>query len=228
MKIFQTFLVSSVLLAFSFQGFSQSLNPEESPALQALLHRQEKGEASKEFVSQVVHEAEGLRSKGLPAEPFLLKANEGIAKQASPKKISKALNRSKVQTELAGELFQKVEKKEGGQIDRQKREKEIQYFQRELMIGKKPAKVERLAEKKIQRLKKKDASQSLNHIHAEKRDRDKHQEVQERKTVKEKKHHDRDKLGTPQREGNNFKRSKGEEKGGKVNGNEIKKGKRKN
>ena len=74
-----------------------ALGPK-TPALKALLARQ--GE-NKDFVLETLHGARDLKAQGLPTEPYLLKANEGLAKGIPTKRILSALKDSRKRTETA-------------------------------------------------------------------------------------------------------------------------------
>ncbi len=145
-RMFSTYwMLAGLFLLFPINGIAQT-DLQSSPAFQALVQRRDRGEVPANFVSEVEKEAGQLQAKGLPVEPYLLKANEGIAKRVPPKKIYPALKTSKQQTEIAGELFEKAAEKEGFQGNSKNREEGILRVQRELMTGKKPSKVEYLAE----------------------------------------------------------------------------------
>jgi len=86
----------------------------ESPALKALLAREAADPNSRDLVLETLRGARELKSQGLPTEPYLLKANEGLAKGLPPKKILPAMQESRRRTETAAGLVDSAFAKEAG------------------------------------------------------------------------------------------------------------------
>ena len=71
------------------------------PALGAFLQKSNQRAADPAFVYGVLHNARQLNDRGLPVAPYLLKANEGLAKGIPPVQIRPALEKTRQQTEEA-------------------------------------------------------------------------------------------------------------------------------
>lgn len=121
---------------------------EPSPALQGFLAQSRQRGASPEFVRQVVGEAQSLKFHNLPVEPYLLKANEGLAKKISPAHITPALGQTRRRTEVAGRLVDQALLGSGHPPSQQERFQAIRDFQGALQGGVPPEELARLREKK--------------------------------------------------------------------------------
>ena len=79
---------------------------EEAPgangsALRAFLARSSDPSVPRDFVANVLQEARDLEARGIPSEPYLLKANEGLAKGIAPAKITPVLGQTRRREEAA-------------------------------------------------------------------------------------------------------------------------------
>lgn len=79
------------------------------PALPAFLQKSAQRGSEPNFVYGVLHESRQLNERGLPPEPYLLKANEGLAKGISPSQIRPALEGTRRQTEQAEVLVNEAQ-----------------------------------------------------------------------------------------------------------------------
>jgi hypothetical protein len=138
-KIF--FVLLSLLFCSTIFGQASSLQVAqqaallgtESPALSAFLQRSASRGASPDFVLQVLQNAKKMQEKGLPIEPYLLKANEGLAKGVPPQKIFPALSQTQKQLELADHLVQRAVDR-GAVVDSpQERQEATLRFQKALL-----------------------------------------------------------------------------------------------
>jgi hypothetical protein len=81
---------------------------EEAPQARGFLENSERVRAPLAWRESVLTDAQQLRSRGLPAAPFLLKASEGLVKRIRPEKIDPTLQQTKEQTEQAENLVTKI------------------------------------------------------------------------------------------------------------------------
>jgi hypothetical protein len=107
---------------------------EQGPALQAFLKRSREGQVDPQFTAEVLNRAKALEDQGLPAEPYLLKANEGLAKRVPPKQMAPALEATTARTRSAAALADEAMKR-GATASPQARRQAILQFQSELMAG---------------------------------------------------------------------------------------------
>ncbi|MCE9625472.1 MAG: hypothetical protein K8R69_08495 [Deltaproteobacteria bacterium] len=114
----------------------------ESPALKALLAREAANPSSRDLVLETLRGAKELKSQGLPPEPYLLKANEGLAKGLPPEKILPAMQESRRRTETAAGLVDSASAKETG-LSPQARQKAILEMQGALLNGVSPHDLEK-------------------------------------------------------------------------------------
>lgn len=107
---------------------------EQGPALQAFLQRSREGQVDPQFTAEVLNRAKALEDQGLPAEPYLLKANEGLAKKVPSKQMAPALEATTARTRSAASLADEAMKR-GATASPQARRQAILQFQSELMTG---------------------------------------------------------------------------------------------
>lgn len=115
---------------------------EDSPALKALVEREAEDPSSRELILEAFRGAKELQSQGLPTEPYLLKANEGLAKGMSPKKILPALQESRHRMETAAAVVDSVSPKGAG-LSPQARQRAILEMQGALLNGVSPRQLEK-------------------------------------------------------------------------------------
>ena len=111
---------------------------EESPAAAAFLEKASRKGASRDFTVKVLEEGKRLRERGLPAEPYFLKASEGLAKGAPPARIGGALENTRKQTEQAETLVNRaIQRRDLASSPAGKREA-VLNFQRALSLNQTP------------------------------------------------------------------------------------------
>lgn len=99
------------------------------PALTSFLQQSTARNTDPAVTYQVLKNARRLQARGLPTEPYLLKANEGLAKGVSPQRLKLGLGRTQRQTEMAGRLVDRAIAR-GAVVDSpQARRKTVQEFQ---------------------------------------------------------------------------------------------------
>ena len=86
----------------------QASGLQARPAAEAFLQLSEEKHASSEFVAQVLSEAKTLEAQGIAAEPYLQKANEGLAKGFSPAQISPALRQTEERGIVSAQLVNRT------------------------------------------------------------------------------------------------------------------------
>lgn len=114
----------------------------EGPALSAFLARSSASGVSDDFVLGVLQEARNLEARGIPAEPYLLKANEGLAKGIAPEKIAPALRQTRQRGESALEIVDRAVPSAAG-LPSAERRRAILQVQSALLNGKSPSDLER-------------------------------------------------------------------------------------
>lgn len=107
---------------------------EQGPALQTFLRRSREDQVDPAFASEVLTKAKALEEQGLPAEPYLLKANEGLAKRIPPKKMEPALQNTDGQIRSAAGLADDAVKR-GASASPEARRRAILQFQSEMKAG---------------------------------------------------------------------------------------------
>ena len=107
---------------------------EQGPALQAFMQRSRQGQVDPAFASEVLRGAKALEDQGLPAEPYLLKANEGLAKRVAPPKILPALGETGTRIRSAAELIDGTVAR-GASATPESRRQAILQLQSALMSG---------------------------------------------------------------------------------------------
>lgn len=115
---------------------------EQGPALQAFLKRSREGQVDPQFTAEVLGRAKALEDQGLPAEPYLLKANEGLAKRVPPKRMAPALEAATARTRSAAALADEAMMR-GATASPEARRQAILQFQSELMSGRSQADLEK-------------------------------------------------------------------------------------
>src|SRR4029453_3993972 len=120
-------------LASSVNGFG-----EESPAAAAFLEKSTRKGAPRDFTEKVLNEAKALRDRGLPAEPYLLKASEGLAKGAPPERIGGALQKTRRQTEEAESFVNRTLQRKGLSSPPEEKRGAISNFQKALFLNQPP------------------------------------------------------------------------------------------
>src|SRR4030095_10526254 len=111
---------------------------EESPAAAAFLEKSSRKGASREFTVKVLEEAKRLRDRGLPAEPYLLKASEGLAKGTPPAKIGGALEKTRKHTKKAEALVNRPIERRGLSSSPAAKREAILNFQKALYLNQTP------------------------------------------------------------------------------------------
>jgi hypothetical protein len=112
---------------------------EQGPALQAFLKRSREGQVDPAFASEVLSRAKALEDQGLPTEPYLLKANEGLAKKVGAKRMAPALDQTVSRTRNAAAI---VDKSTPG-VSADSRRRAILQVQSGLMSGRSEAELEK-------------------------------------------------------------------------------------
>ena len=115
----------------------------EGPALRSFLARSTAQGVPRDFVLDVLKEARGLEAQGIPAEPYLLKANEGLAKGISPQKIRPALQQTQHRGETAARLVDDAVARGARVESPQSRRKANLQFQSALLNGVSPGELEK-------------------------------------------------------------------------------------
>jgi len=106
-----------------------------SPALRALTQRSSQPGVSRDFVLGVLKGARQMQQQGLPTEAYLLKANEGLAKQVSENKLSTALRDSRGDTESAARWVDGAVARENRVLAPQERQRAIVGYQNARLNG---------------------------------------------------------------------------------------------
>lgn len=99
------------------------------PALPAFLQKSAQRNTDPNFVYGVLHNAHQLNERGLPTGPYLLKANEGLAKGIGPAQIRPALEAARRQTELAESLVSEAQARGLVFSNPQQRQRAVQEYQ---------------------------------------------------------------------------------------------------
>lgn len=114
---------------------SLALLGEASPALGAFLSRAQQGGVEAKFRDHVILEAQDIQRRGMPAEPYLLKANEGLAKRVGVTQMSSALKRTRGQTVEAARWVDQEIVRGAGVTSPRDRLETIQVYQSVLATG---------------------------------------------------------------------------------------------
>ncbi len=105
---------------------------EVGPALPSFLKKSSAHSLDEQQTLHVLQNAQYLQSQGYPPGPYLLKANEAIAKGAPPQALRSALAQSWQKNQQAGKLTQKALSRGWAPNDLQHRQYWTQYFYRAL------------------------------------------------------------------------------------------------
>ena len=158
---------------------------EQGPALQSFLRRNREGQVDSQYSAEILRGAKALEDQGLPSEPYLLKANEGLAKRVGPKQLAPALQSTSARTREAATLVDGAVA-QGASASPESRRRAILQFQSALMSGRST----RDLEKKIQAGLVRERKPSLNELVDESFDRG----SREKKSIQKP---DLPKLGSP-------------------------------
>lgn len=112
------------------------------PALLNFLEKSGKGKSDPQLTMEVLQNANRLQEEGLPVDPYLLKANEGLAKGVAPQKIAPALVKTEKQIRTAGKWVQESDWEQRGDFSPLQRRQIIQEYQWALLNGVPPSRLE--------------------------------------------------------------------------------------
>ncbi len=127
------FLLSLALLV------TQQLHAQDKPALASFLQQSQSRGAPPEFVQEVLGEARSLQERGIPAEPFLTKASEGLVKGMSPERIRPAIHKTRQQLEQGDQWVNRAVAAGATMPSPEERRSAISQYQKALMVGVGPA-----------------------------------------------------------------------------------------
>ncbi len=119
-----------------------------SPALGAFLAKSSAQGVPRDFTLGVLKEARALEARGIPSEPYLLKANEGLAKGIPPEKIAPALRQTRRRGETAAALVDRTVPGEAAEFKSPARRRAILQVQSALLNGSSPAELEKGLQRK--------------------------------------------------------------------------------
>ncbi len=114
-----------------------------SPALSAFLTKSAAAGVSRDFTLEVLKEAQALEARGIPSEPYLLKANEGLAKGVPPAKLAPALRQTRQRGESAAALVDRVVPGRAADLRSPARRAAILQVQSAMLNGKSAADLEK-------------------------------------------------------------------------------------
>lgn len=114
-----------------------------SPALSAFLAKSAASGVPRDFTLGVLKEAQALEARGIPSEPYLLKANEGLAKGVPPAKLEPALRQSRQRGERAAALVDRAVPDGAADLRSPARRAAILQVQSAMLNGKSPAELEK-------------------------------------------------------------------------------------
>lgn len=114
-----------------------------SPALSAFLAKSATAGVPRDFILGVLREAQTLEARGIPSEPYLLKANEGLAKGVPPAKLEPALRQTRQRGESAAALVDRAVPDGVADLRSPARRAAILQVQSAMLNGKSPADLEK-------------------------------------------------------------------------------------
>jgi len=114
-----------------------------TPALSAFLAKSQASGVPRDFTLGVLKEAQALEARGIPSEPYLLKANEGLAKGVPPAKLEPALRQTRQRGESAAALVDRSAPGQAANLRSPARRAAILQVQSAMLNGKSPAELEK-------------------------------------------------------------------------------------
>ncbi|MCC6272430.1 MAG: hypothetical protein IT572_03085 [Deltaproteobacteria bacterium] len=121
-----------------------------NPALGAFLAKSATAGVPRDFTLEVLKEAQALEARGIPSEPYLLKANEGLAKGVPPAKLEPALRQTRQRGESAAALVDRAVPGGVADLRAPARRAAILQVQSAMLNGKSPADLEKGLRSKAQ------------------------------------------------------------------------------
>ncbi|MFO1518730.1 MAG: hypothetical protein U1F57_03555 [bacterium] len=106
---------------------------EEKPFAQSFIEKAQRKGSDPRFMMEVLGQAKSMRDQGLPAEPYLLKANEGLAKGVAAPQMLPALRNTQKQTETAGDLVHRALERGAVSPSPQSQRQAVLNYQRALL-----------------------------------------------------------------------------------------------